>query len=169
MDRREALNRRQALKLLAGGGAGATALTRMAGGAGFASMLGAVPDPLEAAQATTRRGLPRLKITDIKVIRTQVGNNHMVNAKVFTSEAGLHGIGCGGHAERTLLVGETIEQYLKPAVVGRYADEIEDIWQMAWLSPYWRASVDGHNALSGIDGALLGIIGQRARMLRHDL
>ncbi len=52
-------------------------------------MLGVLPDPLEAAQATTRRGLPRLKITDIKVIRTQVGNTHMTNAKVLTSEPGL--------------------------------------------------------------------------------
>ena len=88
MNRSQGLNRRHALKLLAGGGAGATALTKMAGGAGLAAMLGAVPDPLEAAQVATRRGLPRLKITDIKVIQTQVGNTHMTNAKVFTSELG---------------------------------------------------------------------------------
>ncbi len=138
MNRSQGLNRRHALKLLAGGGAGATALTKMAGGAGLAAMLGAVPDPLEAAQVATRRGLPRLKITDIKVIKTQVGNTHMTNAKVLTSEAGLYGVGCGGHAERQAIVAETIEQFLKPAVVGRYADEIEDIWQMAWLAPYWR-------------------------------
>ena len=82
MNRSQGLNRRHALKLLAGGGAGATALTKMAGGAGLAAMLGAVPEPLEAAQVATRRGLPRLKITDIKVIKTQVGNTHMTNAKV---------------------------------------------------------------------------------------
>ena len=52
MDRPQAVNRRQALSLLAGGGAGAAALKML-------------PDPLEAAQVTTRRGLPRLKITDI--------------------------------------------------------------------------------------------------------
>jgi len=169
MKRLQALNRRDALKVMAGGGASATALKTLAGSAGVASFLGAVPDPLEAAQVATRRGLPRLKITDIKVIRTQIGNNHMVNAKVLTSEAGLYGIGCGGHAERTLLVGETIEQYLKPAVVGRYADEIEDIWQMAWLSPYWRASVDANNAMSAIDGALWDILGKRAGMPVHNL
>ena len=39
------------------------------------------------------------------------------------------------------VVVQTIEQYLKPAIVGRYADDINDIWQMAWYAPYWRASV----------------------------
>jgi mannonate dehydratase len=155
-----ALNRRQALGLLAGGGAGAT---------GFAAMLGALPRPLEAAQVATRRGLPRLKITDVKVILTQVGNTHMTNAKVVTSEPGLYGVGCGGHAERQSIVAQTIEQYLKPAVVGRYADEIEDIWQMAWLAPYWRASVDASNAMSAIDGALWDIMGKRAGMPVHNL
>ena len=169
MNRSQGLNRRHALKLLAGGGAGASALTKVAGGAGLAAMLGAVPDPLEAAQVATRRGLPRLKITDIKVIKTQVGNTHMTNAKVLTSEAGLYGVGCGGHAERQAIVADTIEQFLKPAVVGRYADEIEDIWQMAWLAPYWRASVDANNAMSAVDGALWDIMGKRAGMPVHNL
>jgi mannonate dehydratase len=128
-----------------------------------------IPNPLEAAQTATRRGLPRLKITDIKVIRTQVGNTHMTNAKVLTSEPGLYGVGCGGHAERQAIVAQTIEQFLKPAVVGRYADEIEDIWQMAWLAPYWRASVDANNAMSAIDGALWDIMGKRAGMPVHNL
>ena len=128
-----------------------------------------MPDPLEAAQVATRRGLPRLKITDIKVILTQVGNTHMTNAKVLTSEPGLYGVGCGGHAERQAIVAQTIEQFLKPAVVGRYADEIEDIWQMAWLAPYWRGSVDANNAMSAIDGALWDIMGKRAGMPVHNL
>jgi mannonate dehydratase len=156
MDRPRAVNRRQALGLLAGGGAGAAAMKML-------------PDPLEAAQATTRRGLPRLKITDIKVILTQVGNTHMTNAKVLTSEPGLYGVGCGGHAERQSIVAQTIEQYLKPAAVGRYVDEIEDIWQMAWLAPYWRSSVDASNAMSAIDGALWDIMGKRAGMPVHNL
>jgi hypothetical protein len=87
MDRPQAVNRRQALSLLAGGGASAAALKML-------------PDPLEAAQVVTRRGLPRLKITDIKVILTQVGNTHMTNAKVFTSEAGLYGVGCRASIDR---------------------------------------------------------------------
>ena len=141
----------------------------MAGsGAGIAA-LSAVPSPLKAAQAATGRGLPRVKIADIKVILTQVGNTHMTNAKVLTTEPGLYGVGCGGHAERQAIVAQTIEQFFKPAVVGRYADEIEDIWQMAWLAPYWRSSVDASNAMSAIDGALWDIMGKRAGMPVHNL
>jgi mannonate dehydratase len=163
MERPQSIGRRQLLKMLSGGGTGLAALKTMgAAGAGLATMMATAPNPLEAAQAATRRGLPRLKITDIKVFRTVVGNTQMCNAKVYTSEPGLYGVGDGNHAERTLLVGETIEKFLKPAVVGRYCDEIEDIWQMAWLAPYWRASVDSNNAMSCIDGALWDIFGKRA-------
>ena len=157
MNRPASLGRRQALWSMAGGAAG------------VAAMLGATPGPLEAAQVATRRGLPRLKITDVKVILTQVGNTHMTNAKVLTSEPGLYGVGCGGHSERQSIVAQTIEQYLKPAAIGRYADEIEDIWQMAWLAPYWRSSVDASNAMSAIDGALWDIMGKRAGMPVHNL
>jgi mannonate dehydratase len=163
MERPQKIGRRQLLKVLTGGGTGMAALGTMgAAGAGVTAMMASAPNPLEAAQTATRRGLPRLKITDIKVIRTQVGNTHMCNAKVFTSEPGLYGVGDGNHAERTHIVAETIEKFLKPAVVGRYCDEIEDIWQMAWLAPYWRGSVDANNAMSCIDGALWDIFGKRA-------
>jgi mannonate dehydratase len=151
------VSRRDALKSFAGGGAG------------MAAIMAATPGPLAAAQATTRRGLPRLKITDVKTILTQVGANYMTNVKVSTSEAGLYGVGCGGHSERQLIVATTVEQFLKPAVVGRYVDEIEDIWQMAWQAPYWRASVDASNAMSAIDGALWDIMGKRAGMPVYNL
>lgn len=153
------VSRRDALKQFAGGGAGIAAAL-----AATPETLAATPGPLAAAQAVTRRGLPRLKITEIKTILTQVGNNYLTNVKVSTSEAGLYGVGCGGHSERQLIVATTIEQFLKPAIVGRYVDEIEDIWQMAWQAPYWRASVDASNAMAAIDGALWDIMGKRAGM-----
>ena len=161
MEKTERLNRRKLLKL-AGGGAAAMAALSASGGSALASAISSLPDPVQAAQTATRRGLPRLKITDIKVIRTQVGNTHMCNAKVFTNEPGLYGIGDGNHAERVYIVSETIEKFLKPAIVGRYCDEIEDIWQMAWIAPYWRGSVDANNAMSAIDSALWDIFGKRA-------
>jgi mannonate dehydratase len=152
-----AVGRRDALKRLAGSGAA------------VAAALANAPSALAAAQTSTRRGLPRLKIAGVKTILTQVGNNYMTNVKVATSEPGLYGVGCGGHSERQLIVATTIEQFLKPAVVGRYVDEIEDIWQMAWQAPYWRASVDASNAMSAIDGALWDIMGKRAGLPVHDL
>ena len=131
------LSRRHLLKLASGGATAAAALKSLgvAGSAGLAGAIATMPDPVEAAQTATLRGLPRLKITDIKVIRTQVGNSHMCNVKISTSEPGLYGVGDGNHAERPYLVAETIEKFLKPAIIGRYADEIEDIWQMAWIAP----------------------------------
>jgi hypothetical protein len=58
-----------------------------------------VHDAVGLARAKTLDALPRLKITDVKVIVTQIGS-YMTNVKVSTSEPGLYGIGCGGHSER---------------------------------------------------------------------
>lgn len=163
------MKRRELLKQFTGGAAGSYAALASRGALGaasaaFGAALANTPTPLEAAQSATRRGLPRLKVTDLKVFRTQVGNTHMCNVKIFTSEPGLYGIGDGNHAERVYIVAETIEKYLKPAIVGRYCDEIEDIWQMAWVSAYWRGNVDASNAISAVDGALWDIMGKRAGM-----
>lgn len=144
------MHRRNAVSILAGSAAAGIGIS--------------LPNPLLAYQNATRIGLPRLKITDVKVILTQVGGNHLTNVKVLTSEPGLYGVGCGTHAERPLIVAETIDKYLKPLAVGRYVDEIEQIWQTAWVAPYWRASVDANNAMSAIDGALWDIMGKRAGM-----
>ncbi len=133
------------------------------GAAGF-GLLGAAggPGPLAAAQQAASRGLPRLKITDVKVILTQPAGDQLVIVKVLTSEPGLYGLGCATHRERPLAVATAIEQYLKPFAIGHYCDEIEDIWQSAYVSSYFRSGVTLNNALSGIDGALWDILGKRA-------
>jgi mannonate dehydratase len=82
----------------------------------------------------------------------------------MTSEPGLYGIGCATHKERPLAVAAAIDEYLKPFVIGRNPDEIEDIWQSAYVSSYFRQGVTLNNALSGIDGALWDIAGKRAGM-----
>ena len=163
---RSGLDRRSALGSLAYVGLAGAGLSaaRAADAAGRGGN-----DPVDNARARARRGQPPLKITDVKVILTQVGSNCMTNVKVFTSEPGLYGVGCGTHAERPLVVATTIEKYLKPFVVGRNADEIEKIWQELWVAPYWRASVDASNAMSAIDGALWDILGKRAGVPVHDV
>ncbi len=115
----------------------------------------------QAAAQSARRGTSPVKITDVKVILTQPGPDHLVIVKVLTSEPGLYGIGCATHRERPLAVAAAIEQYLKPFVVGRDVDEIEDIWQSAYVSSYFRSGVTLNNSLSGIDGALWDILGKR--------
>jgi mannonate dehydratase len=143
------MNRREALSMFAGGGAS------------FFTMAG-ITSPIQAAQQAVR-SLPPVKITDVKVILTQMEDfTHYVNVKVLTNEPGLYGLGCATHAERPLIVATAIEQYLKPMVIGRNVEDIEDIWQVANVAPYWRGGVDGNNALSGIDGALWDIMGKRA-------
>ena len=110
------------------------------------------------------RGLAPLKITDVKTILTQPGGDHLVVVKVLTSEPGLYGIGCATHRERPLAVAAAVNEYLKPFVIGKNPEEIEDIWQSAYVSSYFRQGVTLNNALSGVDGALWDIMGKRAGM-----
>ena len=140
------MNRRTALGLFTAGGASA------------------VGRPLAAAAQAATRGLPPLKITDVKTILTQPGGDHLVVVKVMTSEPGLYGVGCATHRERPLAVASAINDYLKPFVIGKNPEEIEDIWQSAYVSSYFRSGVTLNNALSGIDGALWDIMGKRAQM-----
>jgi len=163
------MDRRESFRVLSGGAAGAaTTLGSMKEVLAQAKL--AAPQPAGMARDRARAGgVPALKITDIKVLITNVDGTHMINAKVFTSEPGLYGIGCGTHAERPTIVADTIEQYLKPMLIGRNADEIEKIWQELWVAPYWRASVDANNAMAAIDGALWDIMGKRCGVPVYDL
>ena len=76
------MNRRNALQVLTAGSAGM--LTNL--------------KPIEAITAESRRGLPPLKITDVKVFLTQA-RNHAVVVKVMTNEPGLYGVGCATHRD----------------------------------------------------------------------
>lgn len=123
----------------------------------------------QQALAQAGRGLPPLKITDVQVFLTQPGADHLVIVKVLTSEPGLYGIGCATHRERPLAVATAVEQYLKPFLIGKDPEAIEDIWQSAYVSSYFRSGVTLNNALSGVDGALWDILGKRANMPLYKL
>ena len=140
------MQRRTMLEMLAGAGAALAART----------------PSLEAAQAEARRGAPSPKIADVKAILTQPGGDHLVIVKVVTDQPGLYGIGCATHRERPLAVASAVNDYLKPFLAGRSCDDIEDIWQSAYVSSYFRSGVTLNNALSGVDGALWDILGKRA-------
>ena len=159
-------SRRDAIKSFGARTAGAIAL--MTGAEAFWDVIGK-PEPALYAQTVARSGLPPVKITDVKVIRTQIGRNQWLNVKVMTDEPGLYGVGDGNHAERGSIVAANIEQFLKPMVVGRNVDEIEDIWQTAFTSTYWRSAVDASNAMAAIDSALWDILGKRAGMPVYNL
>src|SRR6201986_5614143 len=132
-----------------------------AAAAGIAGALGG-PGPIAAAAETARRGgMPPLPIKDVQLIRTAPSGSNWTIVKVFTSEPGLFGIGSSTHQEVPAAAQAYIETRLKPFLIGKKCDEIEDIWQSAYVQQYFRSGPESNNALSGIDGALWDIMGKR--------
>jgi mannonate dehydratase len=143
--------------------------------AGGASMLAStqslaealVPSAAGYTQAVT--GTAPVKIRDIKTILTAPNRIRLVVVKIETTEPGLVGWGCATFTQRALVVQTALEQYLKPFLIGRNVDEIEDIWQSSYVSSYWRNGPVLFNAMSGVDIALWDIKAKRAGMPLHQL
>jgi mannonate dehydratase len=132
----------------------------------------ALPARRLAAEEQARRavrGLPSPIIKDIKVINTQPGGVRLVVVKILTDQDGLYGYGCATFTQRADLVGPAVEKYLKPLLLGKPADRIEDAWQACYNSSYWRNGPVLNNAISGVDEALWDIKGRQANMPVYQL
>ena len=139
----------------------------VAGAVGAA--LSAQPLAAQEQEARATRGLPTPIIKDMKVINTQPAGVRLTVVKVLTDQDGLYGYGCATFTQRADLVGPAVEKYLKPLLVGKPADRIEDTWQACYNSSYWRNGPVLNNAISGVDQALWDIKGRQANMPVYQL
>jgi mannonate dehydratase len=161
-------DRRSLLKWALGGGAALAALV-----ADPAARATPREQEAEAACERATRGMPAPRIKDVRVIEVGAGGiNDSTVVKVTTDQAGLYGYGCatasfpGGRAK---LVAAAVEQYLKPLVMGRTADRIEQIWQICYLSSYYKNDTVLNAAIGGLCDALWDIKGRQAGMPVYQL
>src|SRR3954467_1293374 len=120
-----------------------------------------------AARAT--RAMPSPKIKDVQVIATAPAGLRLVVVKVVTDQDGLYGYGCGTFTQRADLVVPAVEKYLKPFLIGKQADRIDDLWQAMYNSSYWRNGPVLNNGISGVDQALWDIKGRQAGLPIYQL
>lgn len=121
----------------------------------------------QVARAT--RAMPSPKIKDVQVIECAPAGVRLTVVKILTDQDGLYGYGCATYTQRADLVKPAVERYLKPFLVGKPADRIDDTWQACYNSSYWRNGPVLNNALSGVDQALWDIKGRQAGLPVYQL
>ncbi|HTS28657.1 MAG TPA: enolase C-terminal domain-like protein [Bryobacteraceae bacterium] len=145
------------------------ALLRMIAGSAAAGLTSRRQLLAQEKAARAARGLPTPKIKDVVVIATQPAGARLSVVKIVTDQDGLFGCGCSTFTQRAELVNLAVEKYLKPLLIGKPTDRIEDTWQMCYDSSYWRNGPVLNNAISGVDEALWDIKGRQAGMPVYDL
>src|SRR5579862_3244020 len=128
-----AMNRRNLLQMIAGSGT-----------------LALVPRVVRAEEQTSQatKGMPAPRIKDVSIIECAPAGVRLTVVKITTDQDGLYGYGCATFTQRADLVKPAVEKYLKPFLLGKTTDRIEDIWQSCYDSSYWKNGPVLNNAIS---------------------
>jgi len=144
-------------------------LLKTLGAAGLAGLVSPREQRAQEQVARATKAMPIPKIKDISVIECQPEGVRLTVVKITTDQDGLYGYGCATFTQRADLVKPAVEKYLKPFLMGKTTDRIEDIWQSCYDSSYWKNGPVLNNAISGIDQALWDIKGRQAGMPVYQL
>ena len=139
------------------------------GAAAAATLLSAREAVAQEKVARAARGVPSPKIKDVSVIECAPQGVRLTVVKITTDQPGLFGYGCATFTQRADLIKPAVEKYLRPLLLGKPADRIEDTWQMCYDSSYWKNGPVENNAISGVDQALWDIKGKMAGMPVYQL
>jgi mannonate dehydratase len=139
------------------------------GAAGVLGLASAREQKAQEQVARATRAMPIPKIKDVSVIECQPEGVRLTVVKITTDQPGLYGYGCATFTQRADLVKPAVERYLKPFLLNKTTDRIEDIWQSCYDSSYWKNGPVLNNAISGIDQALWDIKGRQAGMPVYQL
>jgi len=96
-----------------------------------------------------------MKIAAGRVITCSPGRNFVTLA--LETEDGLSGLGDATLNGRELAVASYLADHVVPAIVGRDARRIEDIWQFLYKGAYWRRGPVTMSAIAAVDTALWDI------------
>src|SRR6267154_1376805 len=108
-----------------------------------------------------------MQIADARVIVTCPGRN-FVTLRIDTAD-GSHGLGDATLNGRELAVVSYLADHVVPALIGRDAHQIEDIWQFLYRGAYWRRGPVTMSAIAAVDTALWDLKAKAAGMPLYQL